>query len=75
MIFKIFKDDRERACTEEDIQEMTYLDCVIKVRNIHERHCMMLTSIYIIVKQESLRLLPSVGQISREAQEEFVYCK
>jgi hypothetical protein len=54
---------------------MTYLDCVIKVRNIHERHCMMLTSIYIIVKQESLRLLPSVGQISREAQEEFVYCK
>jgi cytochrome P450 len=24
-------DDRERACTMEDIQQMTYLDCVIKV--------------------------------------------
>ncbi len=38
-IFTFFKmrnicsclDDRERACTMEDIQQMTYLDCVIKV--------------------------------------------
>ena len=26
-------DDRERTCTMEDIQQMTYLDCVIKVEN------------------------------------------
>ncbi|CAF3843724.1 unnamed protein product [Rotaria sordida] len=48
----IFGDDKERACTMEDIQQMTYLDCVIK---------------------ESLRLLPSVAHVSREAQEDFVY--
>jgi hypothetical protein len=27
-------DDRERACTMEDIQQMIYLDCVIKVSKI-----------------------------------------
>ncbi len=26
-------DDRERACTMKDIEQMTYLDCVIKVNN------------------------------------------
>ena len=26
-------DDRERECTMEDIQQMTYLDCVIKVND------------------------------------------
>ena len=29
-----YLDDRERACTIEDIEQMTYLDCVIKVKNI-----------------------------------------
>ena len=29
-IDSIFGDDRERECTTDDIQKMTYLDCVIK---------------------------------------------
>ena len=33
VIFCLFKDDRERACTMEDIEQMTYLDCVIKVND------------------------------------------
>ncbi|CAF1410201.1 unnamed protein product [Rotaria sordida] len=49
----IFGDDRERPCTMDDIQQMTYLDCVIK---------------------ESMRILPPVPIIGREAQEDFVYC-
>ncbi len=32
-VFCLFKDDRERPCTMEDIEQMTYLDCVIKVND------------------------------------------
>jgi len=31
--FCLCLDDRERSCTMEDIQQMTYLDCVIKVND------------------------------------------
>jgi cytochrome P450 family 4 subfamily V len=31
--FRFCSDDRERECTMEDIQQMTYLDCVIKVND------------------------------------------
>ncbi|UJR23874.1 hypothetical protein I4U23_026846 [Adineta vaga] len=48
----IFADDRERPCTLEDIEQMTYLDCVIK---------------------ESMRILPPVPSIAREAQIDFTY--
>jgi hypothetical protein len=33
MFFFLDLDDRERACTMEDIKKMTYLDCVIKVND------------------------------------------
>ena len=44
-IDSIFGDDDERECTTDDIQQMTYLDCAIKVdfqshgKSIHVQHC------------------------------------
>jgi hypothetical protein len=35
--FCSYLDDRERDCTMEDIQKMTYLDCVIKVNDDYLR--------------------------------------
>jgi hypothetical protein len=36
LFFFLFEDDDERSCTVEDIEQMTYLDCVIKVSSNSE---------------------------------------
>jgi cytochrome P450 family 4 subfamily V len=40
-------DDAERECTMEDIQKMTYLDCVIKVNDDFEINCTLNISVYL----------------------------